>query len=136
MRFYQRLDHVCRDQSDGTLLITGAQGPECAPALWIGREGVYVNVSATCGPLEIALRPRQRDLQVSLAQLWPTERLSAMRMVGTGQATLELGLSNEGELLFRMTIVADATGHLAMNLVLTSEVRQALFAWLDVEDDT
>lgn len=136
MRFAQRLDHVSHDKNDDRLLITCAQGPECEPALWIGREGMYVSVSATYGPLEIALRPRQRDLQMSLAQLRPTERLSVMRMVGTGQANIELGLSNEGELLFRMTIVADATGHLAMNMVLTTEVRQALFAWLGIEEDT
>ncbi len=136
MRFTQRLDHVSHDKDDDTLLITCAQGPECEPALWIGREGMYVSVSATYGPLEIALRPRQRDLQMSLSQLRPTERLSVMRMVGTGQANIELGLSNEGELLFRMTIVADATGHLAMNMVLTAEVRQALYAWLGIEEDT
>jgi hypothetical protein len=135
MRFAQRLDQVSHDKDDDRLLITCAQGPECEPALWIGREGMYVSVSATYGPLELALRPRQRELQVSLAQLRPTERLSVMRMVGTGQANIELGLSNEGELLFRMTIVADATGHLAMNMVLTTEVRQALFAWLGIAED-
>lgn len=136
MRFYQRLDHVSHDKSDDTLLITCTQGAEHKPALWIGREGMYVGVSATYGPLEVALRPHQRDLQMSLAELRPTARLSAMRVVGTGQANLELGLSNEGELLFRVTIVADATGYLAMNMVLTSEVRQALLAWLAIADDT
>ena len=57
-------------------------------------------------------------------------------MVGTGQANIEPGLANEGELLFRMTTVADVTGHLVLNIVLTAEVRQVLYAWLDVEDDT
>jgi hypothetical protein len=136
MRFTQRLDRVSHDENDDTLLITCAQGSECEPTLWVGREGMYVSVSASYGPLEIALRPRQRDLQAGLAQLRPTERLSVMRMIGTGQANIELGLSNDGELLFRLTIVADATGHLAMNLVLTAEVRRALYAWLGVEEDS
>ncbi len=59
-----------------------------------------------------------------------------MRMVGTGQANIELGLSQEGELLFRPTLVTDATGHLAVNMVLTPQARQELFAWLGIAQDT
>jgi hypothetical protein len=135
MRYYQKLDRVSHDELDDTLLIECSEGDHCLPKLWFGREGMYVSVSASYGPLEISLRPRQRDLASSLAQLRPTERLAVMRMVGTGQAHIELGLATNGELLLRTTIVADATGHVAMNLILTSEARTQLFAWLGVEDD-
>lgn len=136
MRSYRRLDQVRHDESNDTLLFTCAQEGDSSPALWIGREGMYVSISATYGPLEIALRPRLRDLKTGLAQLRPTERLSVMRMVGTGQANIELGLSQEGELLFRPTLVSDATGHLAVNLVLTPDARQALFTWLGIAQET
>ena len=132
MRFYQRLDRVSRDETDDTLLIECSDG---VPKLWFGREGMYVSISASYGPLEISLRPRQRDLVSGLAQLRPTARLSVMRMVGTGQAHIELGLATNGELLLRTTIVADATGHVAMNMILSSEVRAQLFAWLGTENE-
>ncbi len=136
MRFYQKLDSISHDASNDTLLLNCSEGPERQPALWLGREGMYVSVSANYGPLEIALRPRQRDLVTSLAQLRPTERLSVMRLVGTGQAHIELGLSLDGELLFRTVIVADATGHFAMNMVMAPEVRARVFEWLEVQNPT
>ena len=135
MRHYHKLDQVTQDEIHDTLLITASQGNGQSPALWFGREGMYVSVSASYGPLEIDLRPRQRDLVTSLGQLKPLEHLAVMRMVGTGQAQLELGLSDAGELLVRTTIVADATGHFSMNMVLTSEARQQLFDWLAVSSE-
>ena len=135
MRFYQKLDRVSRDETDDTLLIECSEGDPCLPKLWFGREGMYVSVSASYGPLEISLRPRQRDLASGLGQLRPTERLAVMRMVGTGQAHIELGLATTGELLIRTTIVADATGHIAMNLILTPDARAQLVAWLGIEKE-
>ncbi len=76
MRSYRQLDQVRRDESNDTLLFTCSQEGDSSPALWIGREGMYINISATYGPLEIALRPRLRDLKTGLAQLRPTERLT------------------------------------------------------------
>jgi hypothetical protein len=32
--------------------------------------------------------------------------------------------------------VADATGHIAMNVILTSDVRAKLYEWLGVENET
>jgi hypothetical protein len=135
MRLYQRLDRVAHDPQDDTLLLTCSGGGAC-PEVWIGREGLYVSLSAAYGPLEMALRLRAADLVAGLSQLRATERLSVMRMVGTGQSNVELGLSTAGELLFRMTIVADATGHWAMNLVLVPDVRVRLYEWLGVQHST
>jgi hypothetical protein len=132
MRVYHKLDRVVPGETSDTLLIQCSEGPDCQPELWLGREGLYVSISATYGPLEVALRPHLRDLTSSLAQLRPVERLSATRMFGTGQAQIELGLSTEGELLFRPVIVADATGHLAVNMILTQDARARLFEWLGV----
>jgi hypothetical protein len=133
MRHYQKLDNVTFDESTNTLLITNAEADSEGPNLWFGREGMYISISAHYGPMEIALRPRQRDLITSLSQLKATDRLSVMRLVGTGQAHLGLGLSTRGELLLRATIVADATGQFAMNMILTSSAREKLLKWLEVE---
>jgi len=132
MRHYQKLDSVTYDEAHDTLRL-GCTDPDARlVSLWFGREGMYLSISAGYGPIEIALRPRLRTVVTSFAQLRPTARLTVMRMVGTGQAHLELGLSSAGELLVRTTIVADATGHLAMNMVLTPEARERLFEWLEV----
>ncbi len=132
MRVYQTLDQVSHDKDNDTLLITLSGKHDGKPLVWIGREGMYISISVIAGSLEIALRPRLRDLAASLSQLRPTERLSAMRMVGTGHANIELGLADSGELLFRPTIIADATGYFAVNIVLAAPVREALFAWLGI----
>jgi hypothetical protein len=66
--------------------------------------------------------------------LSPVAGLQTTRQVGTGQAYLSLGLQSDGSLLIRPTIVADATGHLGVNLVLTDAVRQALYDWLPVDE--
>ncbi|HMM29157.1 MAG: hypothetical protein AAGU78_07145 [Chloroflexota bacterium] len=132
MRHFQTLGTVSHDAANDTLLISDGSGDPCAPTLWFGREGMYLSVAAGYGPLEIALRPRYRDVVTSLAQLRPTSRLTVMRRVGTGQAHLELGLSTDGELLLRTAIIADATGHVAINLVLTPQARAQLFEWLEV----
>jgi hypothetical protein len=135
MRHYQKLNEVTHDESNDILRITSSAPDNGMMSLSLGREGIYVSISATYGPLEIALRPRQHDLARSLAQIKPTDGLTVTRMVGTGQAHLELGLSESDELVVRTTIVADATGHFAMNMVLSPEVRQTLFTWLDVKKE-
>lgn len=126
------LNMVHHDADHNTLLITAGDDDPAGPTLWFAREGMYLSVAAGFGPLEIALRPRYRNVVTSLEQLRPTARLTVMRMVGTGQAHLELGLSTEGELLVRATIVADATGHIALNMVLSPDARAQLYAWLEV----
>ena len=130
MRHYQKLNRVTHDTENDTLLFTC---DDCTTNLWFGREGMYVSVSAQYGPLELALRPRLADFVSCLNQLPATETLAAMRMVGTGQAHLELGLSNKGELLIRSAIVADATGHFAVNAIMDAEPAAELMKWLGVE---
>lgn len=134
MRQFQILTHVATDEADQTLHLSGEPGGDSLASLWFGHEGMYVSVSANYGPLEISLRPRQRDLVASLAQLKPTERLSIMRMIGTGQAHLAVGLSQTGKMLLRTSIVADATGQFAMNFILEPDVRAQLFTWLGVKN--
>jgi hypothetical protein len=132
MRVVHKLDRVVPDDTGDALLIQCSEGLDCEPVLALGREGLYISISASYGPLEVALRPRLRDLTSGLVQLRPAEQLSATHMVGTSQAQIELGLSQDGELLFRPVIVADATGYLAVNLILTPEARARLFEWLGV----
>jgi len=133
MRHYQKLDNVTFDESTNTLLITNAEANSEGPNLWFGREGMYISISAHYGPMEIALRPRQRDLITSLSQLKATERLSVMRLVEPARLIWDSAFSTRGELLLRATIVADATGQFAMNMILTSGAREKLLKWLEVE---
>lgn len=134
MRYFQQLDTITRDETTDSLIVSCKDDPECRVTLWLGRAGLYVDLSANDGPLELALRLRQHVLVTALSELHPTPRLSVMRMIGTGHANLELGLSTGGELLVRVMIIADATGHFAMNLTLSSGARAGLFAWLGVQN--
>lgn len=117
--------------SDETGLIELATG-ETAASIWMRQEGSYIAISASSGPLEIALRLHLDELKRSLARLHPVEGLQITRQIGTGQAYLGVGLLSSGELLLRPTIIADSTGHLSLNLTLTDTVRQTLYGWLGI----
>lgn len=131
MRHFQVLDHIAVDSDSGVLLLT-TQAAEPAQ-LALRREGAYVAISASFGPLEIALRPRYEDLARLLARLQPVEGLQTTRQVGTSQAYLAIGLRADGALVLRPTIVADATGYFTLNLSLAANIRRAFYEWLGVE---
>ncbi len=78
------------------------------------------------------MRPRYDDIARVLAWLKPVSGLQTTRQVGTGQSLLALGLQDDGALVIRPTIIADATGNIAMNLILPSSVRDDLYDWLDI----
>ncbi len=132
MRNFELLSQYTIDAATG--VITFADQPENAgrPVVAMRREGGYIALSASYGPFEIALRPRFQELSRVLARLQPVEGLQTTRQVGTGQAYLAVGLRPDGVLLLRPTIVADATGHMGFNLMLSDNARKALFDWLPV----
>ncbi len=135
MRSFQTLDSFERDTEQGVLYLTAAnQKQENAALIAMRHEGAYVVISASLGPLEVAVRPRLNDMVQMLARLRPANNMQTPRQVGTGQAYIALGLQTDGTLLMRPTIVADATGHLSFNLALTDAVRRELFAWLPVQE--
>ncbi len=132
MRNYQTLDNCKIDpETEGLELFFGEAASE-HPRLAMRREGTYVTISASYGPLEIALRPRYDDLVRTLSRLAAVEGLHTTRQVGTAQAYLAMGLTSDGNLLLRPTIVADATGHLSFNIQITPKVRAALYDWLQI----
>lgn len=133
MRNFQTLEHVTIDDSAGILYIISGDQPMPA-RLAFRREGSYIAISCSYGPIEIALRPRFEELTRILARLHPVQGLQTTRQVGTGQAYIGLGLGQEESLIIRPTIVADATGHICFNLILPKSVREALFGWLPVEE--
>src|SRR5260221_9229524 len=120
MRNYQILDgsRIDREADSLELFLKNAESEQ--PRLALRREGIYVTISISYGPLEIALRPRYEDLTRTLARLVPVKGLSTTREVGTGQAFLAMGQTQDQQLVLRPTIVADATGHFSMNLQLSS----------------
>jgi hypothetical protein len=133
MRNFQTLDKVTVDDDTGIIYLTVEDDTDNNPLLAMRLEGSYLAISASYGPIEIALRPRLDEVTRVLERLRPVEGLQITRHVGTGNANLGVGLKSDGMLLLRPTIVGDATGHLGFNLALTANVRQALFTWLSVE---
>jgi hypothetical protein len=132
MRNFQTLDTCKRDTASDSIEIYSSKDEHNQPRLAMRREGIYVTISSSYGPLEIALRLRYEDLVRMLSRLIAVEGLHTTREVGTGQAYLALGLTSDDALLLRPTIVADATGHFSVNLKVTSGARKELWKWLDV----
>jgi hypothetical protein len=132
MRNFQNLDTVKHNAATDSLEFYLTADADDLPQLWMRREGIYVTISASYGPLELAMRPRYEDLVRTLSRLSVVEGLSTTRQVGTGQAYVAVGLSAEDELLMRLTIVADATGHVSLNVALTAHAKQSLYDWLEV----
>src|SRR5437773_12558269 len=116
MRNFQILDGSRIDRNGDSLELFFTDADSEQPRLALRREGAYVTISASYGPLEIALRPRYEDLIRTLSRLTAVEGLHTTRQVGTGQAYLAMGLTSGDNLLLRPTIVADATGHLVLNI--------------------
>jgi hypothetical protein len=112
MREFSILDITESNDETGVIQIKTQGAAVGAPRLSMRREGGYVSIAVTAGPVEVALRPRFPDLTRVLGRLRPVAAL-----------------------VVRPTIVADATGHLCFNLLVTSEAREALFTWLDVIPD-
>lgn len=132
MRNFQVLDAFKPNEESDSLDFFLTASDDDQPQLSLRREGIYVTISASYGPMEIALRPRYEDLVRTLSRLAVVEGLHTTRQVGTGQAYLALGLSAKDDLLIRMTIVADATGHISLNMMLHPAPKQALYNWLEV----
>lgn len=133
MRRFEMLDKVTLDADSGVMRLTMQEDTGLHPQIALRREGAYVAIAASFGALEIALRPRYTDLVRLLTRLQPVEGLQTTRQVGTSQAFLALGLRTDGTLVMRPTIVADATGHFALNLALAPPVCKALYEWLAVD---
>lgn len=130
MRQFRTLFHVETDEESGIMNIYGEKGTHDYPALMVRREGDYVPLSLSYGPIEIALRLRYADLSRTLDRLQPVSGLQTTRQVGSNSAFLGLGLGEDGSLMLRPTIVADARGHLSVNLRLPDEARQAFMMWI------
>lgn len=134
MRQFRTLFHVDIDDANGIMNIFGEKGTHDYPSLMVKREGDYVPLSVNYGPMEVALRVRYADLERTLLRLQPVDGLITTRQVGSTSAYLALGLRSDGTLLLRPTVVADAIGHLSVNLSLPSNVREQLYQWLDVKE--
>jgi hypothetical protein len=132
MRNFQTLDTCRHDVQSDSIEIYSSKEEHDQPRLALHREGIYVTISASYGPLEIALRPRYEDLIRTLSRLAAVEGLHTTREVGTGQSYLAMGLTPDEALLLRPTIVSDATGHFSINLKVTNDARKQLWDWLKV----
>ena len=132
VRNFQILDGCKVDPASDSIELFSTTEDDDRPRLAMRREGAYVTISASYGPLEIALRPRYEDLVRTLGRLTAVDGLHTTRQVGTDQAYLAIGLTSSDHLLLRPTIVADATGHFSLNVEITTQARQSLYNWLQI----
>jgi len=95
------------------------------------REDGYVVLTASSGPLEITLRLRADELLRTLRHPAATSEWATARQVGSSQAYLAIGRREGGDILLRPTLVADATGQISFNLLVTASVREDVFRWLE-----
>jgi hypothetical protein len=135
MRNYQLLDATSAEKDNVFKLSTKEENPE-QPLLSISREGAFVSISASFGPLEIALRPRYSELTRQLTSLQPVPGLATTRQVGTMNSYVAFGLTKDGRLVLRPTIVADARGHLTFNFIISAEAYQAMQDWLGMDENS
>lgn len=135
MRNFHPLDVVNNDQTSGLLTFSSSIDAPFRPQLSMRKEGTYVSMAVSHGPIEVALRPRVDELRRVLGRLVAVEGLQTTRQVGTGEAYIALGLQSDGTLLMRPTLVADATGHLCFNLMLTPASRSTLYSWFGVVNE-
>lgn len=136
MRNFHSLDTSVLDGNTGLLSFHSSVEAPFRPQLTLRKEGTYVALSVSHGPIEVALRPRTDELRRVLGRLYPVEGLQTTRQAGTGEAYIALGLQTDGKLLMRPTLVSDATGHMCFNLTLTDDARKTLFDWLGVVNET
>ncbi len=134
MRQFRTLFKIDADTQPGVLMIVGEKGTHDYPSMMVSREGNYVPISVSYGPIELALRLRHGDLGQALQRLQPVNGLQTTRQVGSSNAYLALGLRTDGVLLMRPTVVADARGHLSMNLALPPAVKDEVVAWLELSE--
>ncbi len=133
MRQFRTLFKIDIDKQNGVMTIVGEKGTHDYPSMMVSREGDYVPISVSYGPIELALRLRHEDLGRALQRLQPVDGLQTTRQVGSSNAYLAIGLRSDGVLLLRPTVVADARGHLSMNLALPVDVKEELTSWLGLE---
>lgn len=124
---------VTVDDNTGIIQLAGRDEP--ISHLAMRQEGEYVALSASYGPLEIALRVRHESLTWTLSHLQPVDGLQTSRQVGTGQAYLAVGLKPDKGLVLRPTIVGDATGHFSFNLEVSQQACAVLYKWLSISLD-
>ncbi len=134
MRHFVTLDRVefLEDSGVITLATTDETDSELRPRLSLRREGGYLAISVSSGPLEMALRPRYDEVSHVLESLRAVSGLQTTRQVGTGQAYIGFGIHENGTLVVRPTIVADATGLMCFNLLVADGARRELYQWLSV----
>lgn len=133
MRNFFGLDQFEVDDASGIITFSSSVEAPFRPHLSLRKEGSFIALSTSHGPIEAAMRPRLDDLRRVLVSLYAVEGLQTTRQVGTGESYIALGLSTNGSLIIRPTLVADATGHLCFNLMLSTEMRAVFYKWLEVE---
>ena len=133
MRNFITLDHAEIDATTDIFTLSTSDEHDHSPLLTMKTEGDYIAISASYGPIEIALRPRLSELKWALSHLQPID-VNTSRQVGSSQSYLALGLRTDGSLVIRPTILTDATGYIAFNLRLSIQTRNQWFDWMRIPD--
>ncbi|MBL8147050.1 MAG: hypothetical protein JNL34_11755 [Anaerolineae bacterium] len=133
MRTYQTLDRAEVETDRDILTLTSATSSVIPTSVALRREGIYLAMSFSLGPAELALRLKTADVTRALTHLQPADGLQTPRQIGSGQAFLQVGLQLNGVLLLRPTLVSDANGMISFNLSLEHAARRALLTWLELD---
>ncbi len=132
MRNYQILDAATVEAENVLRLGSTEDNPE-KPCLHMSREGSFLSLSASFGPFEIALRLNYDDFKRRVERLHPVPGLATTLQVGTANSYIALGLTKDGRLVMRPTVVTDASGHITLNLVGSATTYDAVRNWLGIE---
>ena len=129
MRNFQLLDTF---KLDGQIVRLSQSDPDAGNAhVVMVREGERIAISVNIGPLELAIRPHFEEMRRHIAALKPVPGLTSTRQVGSSQAYMGLGLSEENQLVMRPILLTDATGHVGINLIVSKEATEQLKNWLN-----
>lgn len=131
MRNYETLDTIT--ENDGQLQLTHRESGAVHGALMLAQEGDKIVISASVGVVELALRLRLDEFKRQVAGLKHVPGLTTTRQVGTVQAFIWLGLTENNELVLRPTLLVDATGKLTFNMIASEACYQRLVEWLNVK---
>jgi hypothetical protein len=133
MRTFQELNRVVVDEETQMIQLSSAEDSALSARITMRQEGSYLAISMSYGITEIAMRLRIAEFVRVLHRLQAVEGLQTTRQIGTGQAYIAVGLQGDYSMVVRPTIVADATGYICFNLILSSDVRNTLMEWLPSE---
>src|SRR5690606_9142458 len=129
MRNLQTLSTAAIDSATGVISFTSEDETALHPVVSMRQEGAYAAISASFGPHEIALQPSHSELVGNLRHLQPNDGLITTSQIGFANCVAGLGLSTDGRIILRPTMVGDATGDFGITFLQKDVATAVLCRW-------